>query len=154
MPESSSQKIAFREVADPIAIIHPISGESLEKSSWQIADNNSSDTNVMKLNLIDYKQTGGVGGVNISFTVDGDSLANSEALEVQDIINEIRFIKLNSDPVQEVYPDYYNFTITVETEEDKHTLLRYASSPGSTDIKPLINWITGICSENDEKKCK
>lgn len=96
-----------------------------------------------------YEQSGGFAGIDISTTVNTDSLPADEVNKIQDLINKANFFSLNSVSSQpETGADYFHYRITVEMDDDDinkngqkktHTLEIY--DPVPAQLKPLIKYL-------------
>jgi len=92
-----------------------------------------------------YEQSGGFAGIDISTTVNTDSLPADEVNKIQDLVNKANFFSLNSVSSQpEMGADYFHYKITVEMDDNNdkngqektHTLEIY--DPVPVQLKPLI----------------
>ena len=95
-----------------------------------------------------YEQSGGFAGIDISTTVNTDSLPADEVDKIQDLVNRANFFSLNSVSSQpETGADYFHYRITVEMDDDnnkngqekRHTLEIY--DPVPAQLKPLIKYL-------------
>ena len=144
--------MAFEEIANASIYVHQTSKDMTGLDFEHTKElENYSDSNITKFKTIYYKQSGGFAGSNVEIKVEARSLTDKQALEVQDILNEIRFFQL--DPSSSGYEDQtnadsYNFTVIVEGSNGiKHEVQKMAPNPGSTDeLQPLIEW---ICDHNE-----
>lgn len=102
-----------------------------------------------------YEQSGGFAGIDISTTVNTDSLPADEVNKIQDLINKANFFSLNSVSSQlETGADYFHYRITVEMDDDDinkngqkktHTLEIY--DPVPAQLKPLIKYLRSKAME-------
>jgi hypothetical protein len=102
-----------------------------------------------------YEQSGGFAGIDISTTVNTDSLPADEVNKIQDLVNKANFFSLNSVSSQpETGADYFHYKITVEMDDDnnnkngqkkRHTLEIY--DPVPVQLKPLIKYLRSKAME-------
>lgn len=101
-----------------------------------------------------YEQSGGFAGIDISTTVNTDSLPADEVNKIQDLVNKANFFSLNSVSSQpETGADYFHYRITVEMgdsnnkngQEKRHTLEIY--DPVPAQLKPLIKYLRSKAME-------
>jgi hypothetical protein len=101
-----------------------------------------------------YEQSGGFAGIDISTTVNTDSLPAEEVNKIQDLVNKSNFFSLNSVSSRpETGADYFHYRITVETDDDnnkngrekRHTLEIY--DPVPAQLKPLIKYLRSKAME-------
>lgn len=88
---------------------------------------------------ISYRRTGGFAGMVISFDLDSDTLPSDEADELANLLTTADFFELPTKitPDSSV-ADQFQYTITVETEEQQHTIdVGDAAIPES--LWPLLN---------------
>lgn len=101
-----------------------------------------------------YEQSGGFAGIDISTTVNTDSIPADEVNKIQDLVNKANFFSLNSVSSQpETGADYFHYKITVEMDDDinkngqkkSHTLEIY--DPVPAQLKPLIKYLRSKAME-------
>ena len=94
---SLPQTMAFEEIANASIDGHGTSKDMTGLDFEHTKElENYSDSNITKFKTIYYKQSGGFAGSNVEIKVEARSLTDKQALEIQDILNEIRFFQ--SDP--------------------------------------------------------
>lgn len=87
-----------------------------------------------------FDQTGGLAGINITSSVDTNSLPREEKERLEEIINSTNFFNLPSNlPPPKNAADYYRYNITVEEDEHncKHTV-ELTDLSMLDGLKPLI----------------
>jgi hypothetical protein len=102
-----------------------------------------------------YEQSGGFAGIDISTTVNTDSLPANEVNKIQDLVNKANFFSLNSVSSQpETGADYFHYKITVEMDDNDnnkngqkktHTLELY--DPVPAQLKPLVKYLRSKAME-------
>ena len=104
-----------------------------------------------------YEQSGGFAGIDISTTVDTDSLPADEVNKIQDLVNKANFFSLNSvSSPPEMGADYFHYRITVEMEDNEngqkkeHTVEIY--DPVPAQIKPLIKYLRSKAMEQEKQQ--
>jgi len=88
---------------------------------------------------ISYRRTGGFAGMVMSFDFDSDSLPPEEADELVNLFNAADFFQLPTKiPSDTAVADQFQYTITVETENQRHTV-EIGDTAVPENLQPLLN---------------
>ena len=90
---------------------------------------------------ISIERTGGFAGMINTKTVDSADLPEHEANQLPQLVEAANFYNLPPDiSVPPNQPDRFEYTLTVEQEDRKHTVkVSEAAVPGN--LKPLVEWL-------------
>ena len=90
---------------------------------------------------ISFERTGGFAGMIKTKTFDSAELPENEANRLPKLVEAANFYNLPPDiSVPPNQPDRFQYTLTVEQEDRKHTVtVNEAAVPG--DLKPLVEWL-------------
>ena len=90
---------------------------------------------------ISIERSGGFTGLRMSFTLSEDMLSQDEMQKIQDIINNANFFEIP--PKASAPPgaaDYFQYKITVETDEKSHTI-ETNDLAMQESLQPLIEFL-------------
>jgi hypothetical protein len=90
---------------------------------------------------ISYRRTGGFAGMVMSFDIDTETLPVEQAEEIQGLVSAADFFSLPATiPSAAPGADQFQYKLTVESEEGRHTVdLGDAAVPD--DLRPLLDKI-------------
>jgi hypothetical protein len=91
---------------------------------------------------VEFERTGGVAGMRLVATIDGEALAPDERAQLEELISAVDFFAL---PERLASPlpgaDRFQYRITVEQGEQRHTIvIGEATTPPA--LRPLLEWLT------------
>jgi hypothetical protein len=88
-----------------------------------------------------YEQKGRLLGATLSSSADTNLLSSEEKQKIEDMVRNAKFFDFpsNSSPPNRGAADYYRYRITVETEQQKHTVETTDLSIPS-ELRPLIQY--------------
>jgi hypothetical protein len=92
---------------------------------------------------ISFEQRGGLAGIEISSSLDTDTVLPEEKQQIEGLIDNARFFNI---PSKSASPskgaaDYYEYTITVESGEKKKHTVETTDLTMQKELKPLINYM-------------
>ncbi len=88
-----------------------------------------------------FERTGGFAGKKLEGLVDSSKLSVSQARRLKDLLKRSGFFQLPSAP-ESTHPsaDHFNYRVTVESEEGRHTIEAGETAiPGS--MRPLLDFL-------------
>lgn len=95
-----------------------------------------------------FERSGGFMGLNINTAVDTQALPDTEALSLEQMVQETQFFDLPEnlkDPTQGA--DQFSYTLRVETPEQEHTV--YTTDVTAPDsLRPLLSRLTYLARQN------
>jgi hypothetical protein len=89
-----------------------------------------------------FERSGGITGTHITLTIDTKLLPPEEVRKIQNILDDMDFFDLPSKylpPKQGA--DLYQYNITVDTEQRKHSV-EISSFPIPSELRPLIEYLS------------
>jgi len=89
-----------------------------------------------------FERTGGLAGRKLEGSLDSSTLSISQARRLKALLKQSGFFELppTLEPTQ-ASADHFNYRVTVETEEGKHTVEASETAvPGS--MRPLLEFLT------------
>jgi len=90
---------------------------------------------------ISIERSGGFTGMRMSFTLSEDMLSQDEMQKIQDIINQANFFEITpKTPAPPGAADYFQYKITVESDEKSHTIETNDISMQES-LAPLIEFL-------------
>jgi hypothetical protein len=91
-----------------------------------------------------FEQSGGLAGTLIAVTLDTNSLPAEDVNRIQNIVDNTKFFDLppKSPPPKPGAADYFQYKITIETEQQKHTV-ETTDVTMQSELKPLIAYLRG-----------
>jgi hypothetical protein len=91
---------------------------------------------------IEFKRSGGYAGMPLSATIDVDALSPKESQHLRLLIDDADFFALPAVMTASVPGgDRFEYTLTVETPERRHTVeIHEAAAPAA--LRPLLQWLT------------
>ena len=90
-----------------------------------------------------FKRTGGYANIPVSTAVDTASLTEEEAENLEHMVDHTRFFELPERLKNGKGADHMEYTLTVVTEEQQHTVqMTDASAPD--DMRPLLRSLTRL----------
>jgi hypothetical protein len=84
-----------------------------------------------------FNRSGGFMGLKSSLTVDLDELPSDQAGNLRRLLDEAHFFTLTENPPGNPNPDGFQYTITVETETNKHTI-HTSDTSAPDELRPLL----------------
>ncbi len=91
---------------------------------------------------IEFERSGGFAGLRISTTVESDSLAEEQADELCQLVEDAGFFELPAEITgPAAQPDQFVYQLTVETEEQRHTV-RVENTTPPPRLQPLLDWLS------------
>ncbi|HBX69208.1 MAG TPA: hypothetical protein DEH25_07455 [Chloroflexi bacterium] len=85
---------------------------------------------------ISYRRTGGFAGMLISHSFDTDTLPKTDAEELVKLVSAADFFALPS-KITATGADQFQYTLTVETAEQQHTL-EVGETSAPENLRPLL----------------
>jgi hypothetical protein len=90
-----------------------------------------------------YERSGGFMGLKSSLTIDLDELPLDQAEALRTLLGEANLISLSEDPPARSIPDGFQYSLTIESEEVKHTVFTSdVTMPAS--LRPLIDELSQL----------
>lgn len=95
-----------------------------------------------------FERSGGFMGLNINTTVDTQALPDTEALSLEQMIQETQFFDLPENLKDSTKgADQFSYTLRVETLEQDHTVhTTDVTAPDS--LRPLLSRLTYLARQN------
>jgi hypothetical protein len=90
-----------------------------------------------------FERSGGFAGFPISTTVDIHSLPPDEAHKIQGMIDNANFFDLKNS-TQPDAADYFEYKITVQTEEGTQNTIETNDIKMPSELRPLINYLVTL----------
>jgi hypothetical protein len=83
----------------------------------------------MEVDRIKFERTGGFVGMRIAADIEFDNLPNEQAREISELLDDLDFNELPEQMTDtSPLPDSFTYSVTIETEEWKHTVVTGESS--------------------------
>jgi hypothetical protein len=91
---------------------------------------------------VSFERTGGFAGLRLRTTIDTNTLPPEQAAELQKLVDAAGFFTLPKKLTAKTPGgDRFQYTITVETQTQHHTVtIEEGAAPSS--VRPLLNWLT------------
>ena len=88
-----------------------------------------------------YERTGGFAGIRLRLQVDTADLQQEDTRRFQQLVEGADFFNLPANMIpSKPPPDRFQYTVTIEDEERKHTVaLSEATLP--VNVRPLTDWL-------------
>lgn len=88
-----------------------------------------------------YEQKGGLAGMTLSSSADTDLLPPDEKQQIEEMIRNAKFFDLpsKSSPPNPGAADYYQYKVTVETQQQSHTV-ETTDLTMPSELRPLIKY--------------
>lgn len=98
-----------------------------------------------------FRRSGGFAGLSSKVEFETDSLSPEEQQEIQEYVNNASFFNLPTSflPSQRGAADYYQYRISIETPECKHSIVTTEFNT-PTQLKPLIEYLTKKLEKQQE----
>lgn len=94
-----------------------------------------------------FERSGGITGSHITLTLDTKLLPPEEVRKIQNILDNSNFFYLPSkDQPPKQGADLYQYNITVETEQCKHSV-EISRFPIPSELRPLIEYLSSKISK-------
>ncbi|MGZ9223124.1 MAG: protealysin inhibitor emfourin [Anaerolineales bacterium] len=77
----------------------------------------------MQVERIKFERTGGFAGMRIATDLKFDELPDEQAHTILELLDDMDFDELPEQMADESGPDQFTYTITVETNKGKHTVV-------------------------------
>ena len=91
---------------------------------------------------ISFVRTGGFAGLRLATTVDSATLSPEEAAQLQTLVDNAKFFALPANVKGKTSgADRFQYTITIETPEQQHTVT-VEESGASPELLQLLGWLT------------
>jgi hypothetical protein len=91
---------------------------------------------------ISFVRTGGFAGLRLATTVDSATLSPEEAAQLQALVENAKFFTLPANVRRKTSgADRFQYTITIETPEQQHTVT-VEESAASPELLQLLSWLT------------
>lgn len=89
-----------------------------------------------------FERSGGFAGMHIVFSLDTSLLTPEDARGVLDLINKAKFFDLpsSSPPPQKGSADYFQYRLSVETDERKHTV-ETTDETIQPSLRPVVDFL-------------
>ena len=91
---------------------------------------------------ISFERTGGFAGIRLATTVDSAALSPEEAAQLRTLVDNAKFFSLPARiKTTASGADRFQYTVTVETLDQRHTVV-VDESAAPPELRPLLNWLT------------
>jgi len=91
---------------------------------------------------VHFERSGGFGGLQLTITIESDTLSEDEQQQLRRLIEEADFLNLPaalSDSGAAV--DQFVYTVTVESVDRRHSV-RTSEAAAPATLQPLLDWLT------------
>ena len=83
---------------------------------------------------IEFERSGGLAGMRIAVSIDTDTLAESEAEELTELVDDSNFFELPEETGTSAGADVFTYKLTVESEGRQHTV-----TTSDTEAPPALS---------------
>lgn len=90
-----------------------------------------------------FERSGGIMGLKSSLTIDLDDLPLDQAGTLHRLLDDANFFTLTEDPPTRPIPDGFQYVLTVETENTRHTV-RTTDVTMPASLRPLIDKLSQL----------
>ena len=106
----------------------------------------------MHVEKLKFERTGGFGGMRISADIEPDQLSDEQNQAILDVLDALDFPGLPEQLLSDSsMPDEFTYTITVEAEDWKHTVVTGDSS-ASEKMQELLQMLNRIARKRLRKR--
>ena len=95
------------------------------------------EKNAMQITL---ERSGGFTGIPLTITVDTASLSPDQATQLRHLVEAADFFHLPAAPSTPAQPDRFEYEVTVQEGDRKHTLT-FGEVAVPEALRPLLNWL-------------
>lgn len=106
----------------------------------------------MDVERIKFERSGGFAGIHIAADFELDDLPEEQAERLRELLDEVDFDELPEQLLgKNQIPDGFTYSVTVEQEDHKHTVVTSdTSAPGK--MQPLLELLYQIARQQSRKK--
>jgi fructose-1-phosphate kinase PfkB-like protein len=90
-----------------------------------------------------FERSGGIMGLKSSLTIDLDGMPLDQAETLRRLLGEADFFTLSGNPPTRLNPDAFQYSLTVESENAKHTV-RTTDMTMPESLRPLIDKLSQL----------
>jgi hypothetical protein len=98
--------------------------------------------------VVRFKRDGGFIPIPLSVEIDTASLPATEARQVEQLVEEANFFKLPATSMPRRGADRFEYSITVEKGDKRHTV-RTADGAVPEDLQPLLDYLTQVAARRN-----
>ena len=92
---------------------------------------------------INFKRSGGVLGREIDTNIDLNEIPSDESQELMRLITETNFFTIPQNLIASAAPDEYEYTVSVEAGNTRHTI-QTSDSNAPESLRPLLERLTAV----------
>jgi hypothetical protein len=97
----------------------------------------------MDVERIKFERTGGFAGMRLAADLDAHDLPDEQLDALKELLDDLDFAELPEDLTRDSMPDQFTYTITVEAEKWRHTVIT-GDAPDDEKMQELLELLNRL----------
>jgi Emfourin len=97
---------------------------------------------------INFKRSGGITGREVNTDIDLNELPAADSQDLMQLISETNFFNIPQNLIDQVTPDEYEYTVTVEAGNSHHTV-HTSDTTAPESLRPLLQKLSLLAREEN-----